>query len=151
MRGEERVDRPRARLGGKARVDDHSLVDGNIRVAQSAPVAGESLARHVQRRRPGHERDAAMTERHERRDHRRDAGLVVDADLRRALGVRREVDDSGAGGAQRGDVARQLLDDAGSSRPEPAKMTPAARIERSSRTYDASRAPSRSLEQVITR
>ena len=41
--------------------------------------------------------------------------------------------------------------DAGSSRPLAAKITPAARIERSSRTYDVSRSASRSELQVITR
>ena len=35
--------------------------------------------------------------------------------------------------------------------PEPAKITTAARIERSSRTYDRSRSPSRSELQVMTR
>ena len=66
--------------------------------------------------------------------------------------MRREVDDGRAVGAHRGQVLLDLVGcDSGSSRPLAAKITLAARIERSSRTYDVSRSASRSELQVITR
>jgi hypothetical protein len=65
--------------------------------------------------------------------------------------VGREVNDRRARVAQRSDVAWQLLVRCGIVQTGSSEHDAAARIERSSRTYDASRAPLRSLEQVITR
>ena len=49
-----------------------------------------------------------MAQADQRADHRRHAADVVDADLRLARGVRREVDDGRARLAHRRQVARQL-------------------------------------------
>ena len=110
VRGKDIIDGASASLCGKASVDDQLLVDGNAGFAEAASIAQEALARDVQRRRPGHEHDAPVAELDERGDHRRDPGLVIDTDLRRALGVGREVNDRGAGFAQCCDVAGQLLE-----------------------------------------
>ena len=83
---------------------------------------------------------------------RGDAGGVVDADVRLAVGMRREVDDRRAVGPHRGHVLRHLASfRAASARPLPAKMTVAARMERSRRTYESSRSAIRSELQVMTR
>ena len=65
-------------------VDDEALVEREVRVRQAAAVAGEPLARDVQERRAGEERDPPVAEGRERADHRRDPARVVDADLRLA-------------------------------------------------------------------
>ena len=143
--------RERAALAVEAGAHDESLVVCDARLGQAAPVALLAPVRHVQRRRAGQERDPPVAQLDQRRDHPLDAGRVVDADVGLAEGVRREVHDRRAVGPHRRHVLGHLVVEAGSSRPLPAKMIVAARIERSRRTYDCSRSAIRSELQVMTR
>ncbi len=118
--------------------DDQPLVERDARLGQAPAIAGESLARDVQRGRTGQERDLPMAEPDELGDHRRDAADVVDADLRLARGVRREVDDGRAVAAHRGDVLAHL-------RVDHRVVQPAAREDERGRAHRAQQADVRVL------
>ena len=134
------VDAERAALAIERRVDDEPVVEGDPRLREAAPIAGQALAGDEERPRPGEERDPAMAEPDERRDHRRRfprrcrRGPPVHR-VRAARGGRprrrRPASPRGAGSIS--SFA------SGSSRPLPANTIAAARIERSSRTYERSR------------
>ena len=129
----------RAALAVEARAHDETLVEREAGLGQTAAIALEPLARDVQRRRAGQEGDLAVPRRDELGDHAGDAGRVVDADVGLAEGVGREVDDGRAVARIAATCLRISSFTAGSSRPLPAKMSVAARIERSRRTYEFSR------------
>ena len=86
-----------------------SITDAGL--LEAAPVAGQARPGDVQRARPGEEGDPAVTQRDQRRDHRRDPGRVVDTDVGLAEGMRREVDDGRAIGLHRREVPIHLLGD----------------------------------------
>ena len=111
VRGEQRVDPERAAVRVEARPHDEPLVVGEPRLIEPAPIAGQPRPGHEQRSWPRQERDLAVAEGDERRDHRRDPGRVVDADVGLAEGVRREMDDRGAIGLHRREVTVDLLAD----------------------------------------
>ena len=77
---EQRVDArapPPAR--SNARPHDQPLVERDARLGETAPVAGQPIARDEQRDGAGQERDPPVPELDQRGDHRRDPAGVVDA------------------------------------------------------------------------
>ncbi len=107
--GQQRVDGQFATRLVEAGAHDEAIVGGDPGRGQPMLIAGQPVARDVERPRAGQECDLPMPERHQRRDHGRDPGGIVDPDVRIAKGMRRQMHDRSAIAAHRGEVPGQFL------------------------------------------
>ena len=109
--GEQRVDPEGATGPVEGRCERRAWIEGDAGLGQTAPVAGQAIPSDEQGAGAGQERDPPVPELDQRGDHRRDPAGVVDAHVRLATGMRRQVDDRRAVGPHRGEMPVDLLVD----------------------------------------